>query len=158
VLVCCLYSGHHVFAQTGKATLKLQAANTATSQAFNSVLDAEKAGANITSLLSQLNNAEGILAQAENLYRTGDFNACAVKADMALSIAREVAIAAQGAKQTAVVSSQDTFWYNITFIEIAALIFGLSLFLIWRWFKRWFKKSRINRLSELKLEVNSNEA
>ena len=135
-LCSCLYSEHYVFAQTDQTASKLQAANTAIEQAFNAVLDAEKAGANVTGLLAQLNVAEGDLAQAENSYRTGDFNTAAAQADSVLPIAQEVTTAAQNAKQTAIVSGQNAFWSTIAFTVIGAFVFVLALFLVWRWFKR----------------------
>jgi hypothetical protein len=147
----CLYSGHCVFAQTDQTASKLQAANTAVEQAFNAVLDAEKAGANVTSLLAQLNVAAGILAQAENSYRTGDSNTAAVQADSVLPIAQEATIVAQEAKQTAVVSGPNAFWFPIAFTEIGAIVFVLALFLVWRRFKR----SYISKLHEAKPKVNS---
>ena len=147
----CLYSGHYVFAQTDQTASKLQAANNAVEQAFNAVLDAEKAGANVTGLLAQLNDAAGILAQAENSYRTGDSNTAAAQADSVLPIAQEVTTSAQNAKQTALVSGQNAFWFTIEFTEIGAFVFVLALFLVWRWFKRSYIKS----LSEAKPEVTS---
>jgi CHASE3 domain sensor protein len=146
----CLYSSHYVFAQTDQTTSKLQAANTAVEQAFNAVLDAEKAGAHVTGLLVQLNDAAGILAQAENSNRTGDFSTAAAQADSILPIAQEVTTAAQEAKQTALVSGQNAFWSTIAFTVIGAFVFVLALFLVWRWFKRRYIKS----LSEAKPEVN----
>jgi CHASE3 domain sensor protein len=149
----CLFSGHYVFAQTDQTALKLQAANTAVDGAFNAVLDAEKAGANVTGLLGQLNIAEGVLAQAENSYRAGDSNTAAVQADSVLPITQEVTTSAQDAKQTALVSGQNAFWSTIALTVIGAVVFVLALFLVWRWFKR----SYINDLSQAKPEVNSNE-
>ncbi len=87
-------------AQTDQAASKLQAANTAVNQAFNAVLDAEAAGANVTDLLAQINTAQGILAQAENSYRTGDTNTASTQADSVLPIAQQVTVDAQNAKQT----------------------------------------------------------
>ena len=55
VLGMVLLSVNQATAQIDQTTSKLQAANTAVDQAFNAVLDAEKAGANVTDLLSQLN-------------------------------------------------------------------------------------------------------
>ncbi|MGA2681840.1 MAG: hypothetical protein ABSF44_08585 [Candidatus Bathyarchaeia archaeon] len=141
----CLYSGHYVFAQADQTASKLQAANTAIDGAFNAVLDAEKAGANATGLLVQLNIAEGDLAQAENSYRTGDSNAAAALADSALPIAQEVTTAAQNAKQTAIVSGQNAFWLTITYTVIGAFDFVLALFLVWYWFKRSYIKSYIKQ-------------
>ena len=142
---------HYVFAQTDQTASKLQAANNVVEQAFNAVLGAEKAGANVTGLLAQLNDAAGILAQAENSYRTGDSNTAAAQADSVLPIAQEVTTAAQDAKQTALVSSQNAFWSTIAFTVIGAFVFVLALFLVWRWFKRSYIKS----LSDAKPEVNS---
>jgi hypothetical protein len=142
---------HFADAQTDQTASKLQAANTAVDGAFNAVLAAEKAGANVTALVAQLNVAAGILAQAENSYRTGDNNTAAAQADSVLPIAQEVTIAAQDAKQTAVVSRPNTFWLPIAFTEIGAIVFVLALFLVWRRFKR----SYISKLHEAKPEVNS---
>jgi hypothetical protein len=147
----CLFNGYYVFAQTDQTASKLQAASTAVSQAFNAVLAAEKAGANVTGLLAQLNVAQGNLAQAENSYRTGDFNTATVQADNVLPIAQEVATAAQNAKQTATVSGKNAFWSTIAFTVIAGFVFVLALFLVWRRFKRSYIKS----LSEAKPELNS---
>ena len=146
----CLYSAHYAFAQTDQTASKLQAANNAVEQAFNAVLDAEKAGANVTGLLAQLNDAAGILAQAEDSYRTGDSNTAAAQADSVLPIAQEVTTAAQVAKQTALVSGQNAFWSTIAFTVIGAFVFVLVLFLVWRRFKR----SYISKLHEAKPEVN----
>jgi len=109
VLGSCLFGGHYVFAQTDQTSSKLQAANTAVDEAFDAVLDAENAGANVTGILVQLNVAEGDLAQAENSYRTGDSNTAATQADNVIPIAQEVTTAAQEAKQIASVSSQNAF-------------------------------------------------
>ena len=147
----CLYSMHYVFAQTDQTASKLQAANIAVEQAFNGILDAEKAGANVADLLAQLNTASGVLVQAENSYRAGDSNTAAVKADSVLPIAQDVTISAQDAKQTSLVSSQNGFWFTIAFTVIGVFVFVLVLFLVWGWFKRRYIKS----LSELKPEVNS---
>jgi prophage DNA circulation protein len=147
----CLSSEHCVLAQTDQTASKLQAANAAVDGAFNAVSSAEKAGANVTGLMAQLNEAEGILAQAENAYRTEDSTKAAAQADTVLPIAQEVTIAAQNAKQTAIISGQNTFWVNITFTVIGAFVFVLALLLIWRWFKQRY----INKLSESKPEVNS---
>jgi len=142
--------GHYVFAQTNQTNDKLQAANTAVDQAFSAVLDAEKAGANVTGLLAQLNTADGLLAQAENSIRTGDSTTAAAQADSVLPIAQQVTTAAQSAKQTAIVSSQNAFWLTMALTVIGSIMFILVLFLVWR----RFKQSYLKRLSEAKPEVN----
>jgi hypothetical protein len=149
MLSVCLLCVCPSIAQTDQAASKLQAANTAVNQAFNAVLDAEAAGANVTDLLAQINTAQGILAQAENSYRTGDTNTASTQADRVLPIANQATLDAQSAKQTAIISSQNAFWSTIALTAIAVFVFVLVLFLVWRRFKSGYIKS----LSEAKPEV-----
>jgi len=146
-----LFSGHYIFAQTDQTAPKLPTANSAVEQAFSAVLDAEKAGANVTGMIGQLNDAAGVLAEAENNYRAGYPVVAESQADSVLQIAHQVTAYAQDAKQTALVSSQNAFWQTIAFTAIGASIFVLALSLVWRWFKRHY----INSLSEAKPEVVS---
>jgi len=150
----CFYSGIYVFAQTDQTALKLQTANNAIDSAFNAVMDAEKAGANVTGLLVKLNVAADDLSQAENSYQSGDFNAAAVQADSVLPIAQEVTTSAQNAQQTSSVSNQNGFWFTIAFSEIGATLFVLVLFLAWRKIKSNYMK----KLPGLKPEVAENTA
>ncbi len=131
-----LLDEHSISARTSQTDSKLRQANNAVEQAFTAAYDAEKAGANITDLLARLNEAARILARAENSYRTGDFNAASAQADSVVPIAQEVTASAMDAKQTALASSQNTFWFNIAFTVIGIVVFVLALFLSWRWFKR----------------------
>jgi len=147
----CLFGGYNVFAQTDQTASKLQAANSAVGQAFNAVSDAEKAGANVTGLLAQLNVAAGDLAQAEISYRTGDSNTALAQATNVVTVAQEVTTSAQDAKQSALVSSQNGLWLTIAFTVIVGLVFVLVLFWVWRWFKRRYIKS----LSDAKPELIS---
>jgi hypothetical protein len=144
----CLYNEYYAFAQS---TTKLQAANSAVERSLNAVLDAEKAGANITSLLNQLNGATDFLSQAENAYRIGDYPTAVNDADAVLPIAQQVTTAAQIAKETASTSARTAFWDKILITEIAAIIFVLALLLVWRWVQRRYIKS----LSDAKPEVIS---
>ena len=147
----CFYSENYVFAQTNQTASKLQAANNAVNRAFNTVLDAEEAGANVTELLVRLNYAENILAQAENSNRTGDFNATVARADSVLPIAQQVTTEALNAKQTSTVSGRNAFMFTIAFNVLGSIIFVLALFLIWSLVKRHY----IKNLSHSKPEMSS---
>ncbi len=149
MLSTCLLGVYPAIAQTDLAASKLQAANTAVNQAFNAILDAETAGANVTDLLAQINTADEILAQAENSYRTGDSNTAATQADSVLPIAQQVKIEAQNAKQNAIVSSQNNFWLTIVFTIVGIVMLIEVLSLVWLWLKRRY----IKNLSEAKPEV-----
>jgi hypothetical protein len=148
-----IYSGYYALAQTDQAGSKLQVANTAVEQAFNAVLDAEKAGANVTGLLVQLNDVAGILAQAENSYRTGDSGTVAAKADSVLPIAQQVTAAAQSARQAATTSGKNAFWETIAFTAVGSVVFVYVLLLVWRRVKRNY----IKNLSQAKPELVSKE-
>ena len=150
VLSLCFIGVYEAAAQTDQAESKLQAANTAIERAFGGVLAAGKAGGNVTGLLVQLNSAEGLLAEAENSYRTGDSSAAASQADSVLPIAQGVATAAQNLRQTAAVSSQNNFLSLTALTVVALFFFVLDLFLVWVLFKRGYVKN----LLKAKPEVN----
>lgn len=145
----CFFGGRYVFAQTNPTESKLQAATNSVDVAFSAVSDAEKAGANVTGLLVQLNVAAGDLAQAENFYRTGNSNTAAAQADDALSISQQVSASAQSVNHNASVSGQTAFWLTIAFGEVGAPVFVLGLFLVWRRYKRGY----MEKLPSLKPEV-----
>jgi CHASE3 domain sensor protein len=149
VMCSCFFGVYPSIAQTDQAASKLQAANTAVNQAFNAVLDAETTGANVTDLLAQINTVYGILAQAENSYRTGDTIAASTQADSVLPIAQQVTLDAQNAKQNAIASNQNANMSTIALTVIGVFVFVLVLFLVWHKFKRTYIKS----LSEAKPEV-----
>lgn len=121
-------------------TSGLNAANTVVDQAFNTLYSAEKAGANVTSLLNRLNNAAALLAEAENMFRNGDINSADAKTDEAVSIARQIVGEAQYLKETAETSSFSTL--AITIIGIAVSI--LALFIVWHLFKGRYIRSNAN--------------
>jgi hypothetical protein len=150
----CIYSGCSVFAQSDQAGLKLQAANNAVGQAFNAVLGAERAGANVTGLLAQLNVAGDVLAQAENSYRSGYYNAAGIQADRVLPLAQAITISAQDARHTASVYGPNAFLLTIAFTGIGASVFVWVLFLVWRRFKRVYLK----KLLGSKPQVTENTA
>ena len=154
VVSACFFSSWFVVAQTSQTGSKLQAASTAVNQAFTSVLAAEKAGANVTSLLDQLNNANSLLAQAENANTAGNNSTAVNDANAVIPITQQVTTSAQNAKENTQVSSRNAFWSTIAATIVSAVVFVLVLFVVWRWFKRRYIKG----LSEAKPEVMGNEA
>jgi hypothetical protein len=151
LLSLCFLSLNNALAQTSQADFKLQAANDALSRAFNVVLDAEKAGANVTDILTQFNYAAEVLAKAEDSYRVGNLDQAIIQSDSVFPITQQVTVSAQNAKQAALASSNNPFLFTAALKVIAAIIFILVLFLVWRRFKRGY----VNNLSEVKPEVNS---
>lgn len=141
ILSMCFVGMHTANAQLTQDDLKLQAANTAVNQAYTGVLNAEKAGANVTDLVVRLNDAASVLAKAENNYRAGDTILAESQADNVIRLSQQLMTSAQNVKQTALVSSQNAFWQMIAFTAIGAAIFVLALSLVWRWLKQRYTKN-----------------
>jgi CHASE3 domain sensor protein len=132
-----LYGGNYVSAQTDQTSSKLQTANTAVEQAFNSVLDAEKAGTNVTQLLTKLNAAGELLADAENDYNSGiNVENVTFMAENATKIAQQVNLDALNLRDNSLLESQNRIQYTVLFSIVGAIVFVIFLFLIWRRFKR----------------------
>jgi hypothetical protein len=153
-LVLLLFlSGYSVSAQLSPTESRLQSANERYDQAFGFVLAAEKVGANVTSLVGQLNSAADLLSQAKNSYRAGNSAGAEEKADDVLSITLEVSSSAKALK----VEAQNAVLNNLA-ITLSATIAGSAvflvvLFLVWIYLKNRYIKS----IGELKPEVVSDE-
>jgi hypothetical protein len=148
----CLYSEHFVFAQPDETASKLQVANNTVAQAFNSVLDAEKAGGNVTQLMVKLNTSGDLLADAQNAYNSGNMSNVASNAESARQIAEQVNFDAVNLRNVSLDQSQNSLWFTLAFSVIGAIVFGISLFIVWRRFKR----SHMNKLLGMKPEVIEN--
>lgn len=129
-----------------QASQSLVQAERTVGEAVNAVLNAEAAGANVTGLLTTLNQAATLLAQAEEANRTGDANAVTDYAGKAASIASQVNTDATNTKAAALISARDALWIRTIII---ASVFLFVLFLVWRRVRR----SYINSLSDVKPEV-----
>jgi len=145
---------NHVFAQTDSSALKLQAANSVVGKAFSSVLEAEKAGGNVTQLLGRLNTAGSLLADAQNAYNSGNTANVTSLVENALQIANGVNGDAVNLRNASLVESQNSFLLTLTFSAVGAVVFVVSLLFIWRRFRRSF----IKKLHSMKPEVAENTA
>jgi hypothetical protein len=153
VLLSVTVSGEgSTLAQIDDTSAKMNSVSSAIDQAFNSVLSAEKTGANVTGLIEQLNAATDLLARAENSYRTGDTSATANYADQAVPIAQQVKAQATGLKNSAVSSKQNNFVFTVVFVVMGSEVFILSLLFVWR----LVKKRYVNEMLESKPEVADN--
>jgi len=150
----CFCSENNVFAQTDQTASKIQVANNAVNKAFNTVLDAEKAGGNVTQLLEKLNIAGILLAEAQNTFNSGNTANITSMAENAIQIATKVNGDAIILRNASLVESQNSFWLTLTFSIVGAVVFGVSLLLVWRRFRRSFMKKFLS----MKPEVAENTA
>jgi hypothetical protein len=142
-IVLFICNGPCVFAQTTQTDLKLQEAHHTFEQAFNTVLDAENVHANITSLLSQLNNVAEILSQAENARRSGNNALAITNADSVIQGSKQILSNAQTLKESALIEKQNALWIRNISIIIGSIIFILIMFIVWRQFKRHYVNKKL---------------
>ncbi len=146
------YSAHYALAQTDQTASELQVAKIDLGQAFNAVLEAEKAGGNVTQLLAKLNIAGTILADAQNVLNSGNTVNITSNVENAVQIANQVNDDALNLRNVSLIRSQNSLWLTLTFSVVGAIVFEISLYFIWRRFQR----SHMNKLLGMKPEVIEN--
>jgi hypothetical protein len=148
-MMCIYVDADLAVAQTNAEQSSLEATNIVIDQAFNDVLAAEKAGANVTGLVNKLNGATALLAEAENAYRNGNITVVEGKADVAISIARNVSVEAQIVKEKAQNSATISFWITLALTVLGIIILFLVLFIVWIFIKRGFIKDQNRSKSQV---------
>jgi len=145
--------GTHASSQVVAASAVEKAEGVLTS-AYEAVLEAEGAGANVSALVARLSEAGDLLAQAQVSYRLGDFDGAARFADLCGEIGEEVKVEALELRDLAVEEAVQRFrWTMIGSILGMAIIVGVS-FLGWRAFKRRYHR----RVLGVRPEVVSDES
>ena len=134
-----------------EASLAIGEADNALRQAFEAVLDAERAGANLSDLIVKLDEAGGLLAEAENAYRVGNFSEAISKADKCSMQADGVVGEALNLKGSALADAQKAVLQTLTFSWVGGVAFLAVLFFVWSWFKRAYA----GKLMRMKPEVAS---
>lgn len=122
----------------------LEASNEAVVNAFNTLLVAEKEGADVTILVSRLNDASALLSEAENSLRNGDDITANEQASAALTIARQVTATAQSAKDQAISTTNTVFWSTLGLTIISLFILVFIMVFIWRLIKRRYNRTKLN--------------
>ena len=132
-----------------EASSAIDEADDALRRAFEAVLEAERAGANVSGLIVKLDEAGGLLAEAENAYRNGNVSEAASKAKECSGLADRVRDEALTLKGSALAVGQNIFWQNLSITLVGSEVFLIFLFFVWDWFKRFYSK----KLMKMKPEV-----
>jgi len=122
--------------------------------AYQVVLRAEEAGANVSGLLVRLNEAGGFLARARMAYDFGDFEEAASFANSSRNIGVEVDNAAVELKDSAFFERVQRMWFMMIGSIIGVILVFLGSFWVWRAFKHRYNR----RVLMMKPEVSSNES
>lgn len=136
-----------------EASSAIGEADNALRQAFEAVLDAERAGANVSDLIVKLVEAGGLLAEAENTYRVGNFSEAVSKADRCSMLAHGVVDEALGLKSSALADAQKAVLQTLTFSWVGGVAFLVLLFLVWGWFKRAYAEKLMRMNPEVAVDA-----
>ena len=123
-----------------EATSKIAEADSKVKQAFAAVSDATEAGANVSSLALRLNEAGGLLAKANVVFRSGDYDNATLLAEQSISLVDGVVQEAGNFKTMAESERLSRLGWAALLASVSlSLLFVVSLF-GWRFVKnRYFK-------------------
>ena len=131
------------------ASSKIAEADNAVKQAFVATLEAEKAGADVSTLVAKLNEAEQLLTDANFASQVENYSGAIQLAEQCISSVNGVAEEAASQKSAAEKNHEKRL-----IATVVTTSFGLSLLLIlsmlgWR----FFKSRRLRRVLKMKPEV-----
>lgn len=148
VLVFGLVLGRLGFA-SGVSDGDVSDAGARVGRAFEAVLEAEKAGANVSVLNAELNGAGGLLAEAEMAYRNGNLSGYEDKMSQCNVVAQRVLDAASSLKSSASADGERSFQLAFAFSLIGSVALVALLLAVWR----RFRSAYLDRLMKTKPEA-----
>lgn len=116
--------------------------------AFNSSLDAEQSGANVSALLVRLSDAGSDLRRAEAALAAGNYSDALNLADTCKSLADGVRTDASALKSDAVASAGN-WWMTVALSVASSVVFVVALFFVWGRFKRRYLKRLLRSRPEV---------
>ena len=154
VLLFCLVISRVFAVSSGEAEAAINRAESRMSSAYKSVLEAEKAGANVSSLLLKLNIGSTLLSRAQMQYRIGNFSEAADFANQCFDSLDGVENEAGTLRDNAVTERKQRMLISAvgSTFAIGAVLFA-SIF-GWRFFKDRYSR----RVLKMKPEVRANDS
>jgi hypothetical protein len=143
------------FSGSDEASSAINSADNALKQAFIAVLDAEEAGANVSSLIVKLNEAGKLLDEAEMAYRNGDWDGAISKADACIVIANEVYIDALDLKDLALIDARASFSDTVISSLTGEVVCVVGLILAWVLFKSFIYRKMLKMKPEVASDVEA---
>jgi hypothetical protein len=139
----------------GEASSSVAEADAAVRQAFNATLNAERAGANVSALIFRLNEAGGILGEAEIALENGNSTEAASKADECIGIAQSVRSDADVLTTSALNEAKAVFQASLVFSLAGVAVFVVVLVVVWSWFKRGHVRKTLGMKPEVAHDVEA---
>jgi len=129
-------------------------AESAVNSAYDAVLEAEGAGANVSGLLNKLNDGAEALSKAYMSNRVGDFDNAIYFADLCCDLVEDIEAEANELRDVATVDSNQRFLLTSFGSGLALVCISCGGFFGWRFFKNRYHR----RVLKMKPEVASNES
>jgi hypothetical protein len=131
------------------AASSISEAEQSVSLAYGAVLDAEKAGANVSGLADRLNDAAELLSQAHVAFEAGNFTEAARCAGLSTQVGGGVWDDANRLQvETQDANGDRATWFTIASLFAVVVVAAVSFF-SYRYFKRWYYR----RLLKMKPRV-----
>jgi hypothetical protein len=118
------------------ATLAISQAENVLASAYGIVLEAEQAGANVSSLMVQLNDAGEFLAKARVEFRLGNFDDAIVSANHCSEVGESVKKEADDLRVEVYGSRVMDSWLTVAGSLVGVVLVVFGSFWSWRVFKR----------------------
>jgi hypothetical protein len=142
LILCLVISTPRVLsASNDEARTAVATADGALRAAFESVQDSEKAGANVSGLISRLNDAGVALTSAETALQMGNYSDSLSNAASCKTLAESIASDAVKLKEESSLAGSWPFLINLFVLPYAvAGVFVVVLLLVWSRFKRSYNR------------------
>lgn len=126
---------------SGEASSAVEGADSALRQAFLAVLEAERAGVNVSGLLVKLDSAGRFLAEAQICYRNGDFGGAVYNANLSAQSVEGLVEEAEQLKALATTEYRQRSFQTVATSSLAVVVIVLGFFVGWLLFKqRYFEE------------------
>jgi len=147
-LFCLVVS--HVFAvDSDEAQDTVSRAESRMSLAYKHVLEAEKTGADVLSLLSRLNDGSALLSEARMQYRIGNFSGAVYLANQCFDSLTGIETEANDLRDGAVMARKQRLLISALGSSFAiGAVFYAGIF-GWRFFKNWYYKRALKMWPEV---------
>jgi hypothetical protein len=148
--VACLFLNvPRTFAvSSDEASLAFSIANNALGGAFTVVSDARQAGANVSGLMERLNAAGTVLSSAEAALEMKNYTDVVSRADSCKNLITGIVEDANTLK-TNTRATSSSWWITLSFSIVGVVVFVVGLFLVWRWFKGYYKTKLLDSKPEV---------
>jgi len=132
----------------------IESAELAVDLAYEAVLEAEGAGANVSGLLDELNDGAEALSKAHISYRVGDFDDAVYFVDLCCDLVGGTEAEANKLRDVATAEKNYRLLLSTLGSVLALVCIFYGGFFGWRFFKTWYHR----RALKMKPEVASNES